>query len=149
MASNYTIAMSSDSIPTILLVDDYPDALDVWGLYLRAAGFSVLTATDGPTAIAMATEKNPDVIVLDLELPGKSGIEVATTLRAQPSTRDSPLIAATGCSHVKQLDRARATGFGAIVVKPCDPEALVTEIRRLLPRQTGRRAVEDRNVPTE
>src|SRR3954447_26027937 len=126
---SYTIPMWSPS--TILLVDDYPDALDVWGLYLRAAGFSVLTAADGPAALGLATEKHPDLIVLDLELPGKSGIEVATALRAQPSTRDIPLIAATGYSHLKQLDLARESGFDAVVIKPCDPDALLKEIRRL------------------
>jgi CheY-like chemotaxis protein len=141
--------MSSHATSTILLVDDYPDALDVWGLYLRAEGFSVLTAADGPTALAVATQEHPDLIVLDLELPGKSGIEVAATLRAQPSTRDIPLIAATGYSHSKQLDLARETGFNAIVIKPCDPDALVMEIRRLLPRQMARGSVGDRNGATE
>ena len=140
--------MSSHLTSTILLVDDYPDALDVWGLYLRAAGFSVLTAADGPTALAVATEQHPDLIVLDLELPGKSGIEVATALRAQPSTRDIPLIAATGYSHMKQIDLAHETGFDAVVIKPCDPDALLREIRRLLPRKDGSLAG-DRNGTTE
>jgi len=129
--------MSSHSTSTILLVDDYPDALEVWGLYLRAAGFSVLTAADGPAALVLATEQHPDLIVLDLELPGKSGIEVATTLRAQPSTHDIPLIAATGHSHVEQLDLVRESRFNAVVVKPCDPDALLNEIRRWLPPESG------------
>jgi CheY-like chemotaxis protein len=134
--------MSSPS--TILLVDDYPDALDVWGLYLRAVGFSVLTAADGPTALEVATQHHPDLIVLDLELPGKSGIEVATILRAQPSTRDIPLIAATGYSHVKQLNLARESGFDSVVIKPCDPDALLREIRRLLPAANGSSPVAER-----
>lgn len=129
--------MSSQLTSTILLVDDYPDALDVWALYLRAVGFTVLTAADGPTALATATEQHPDLIVLDLELPGKSGIEVAATLRAQPSTRDIPLIAATGYSHMKQIGLAQEAGFNAVVIKPCDPDALLREIRRLLPRKDG------------
>jgi two-component system, cell cycle response regulator DivK len=138
------------SLPTVLIVDDYQDALDVWNLYLRAAGFAVLTASDGLEAIALATERTPDLIVLDLELPGKTGIEVATILRAQLSTRDIPLIAATGYSHMKQLDLARETGFNAIVIKPCDPDALVREIRRLLPSlRSGRDAAGDRNADTE
>ena len=140
--------MSSNLTSTILLVDDYPDALDVWGLYLRAAGFAVLTAADGPTALAVATERRPDLIVLDLELPGKSGIEVAATLRAQASTHDIPLIAATGYSHMKQIDLAHEAGFNAVVIKPCDPDALLREIRRLLPRKDGSLAG-DRNGPTE
>ena len=122
------------SHPNLLIVDDYADALDVWEVYLRAEGFNVLTAADGQTAFAEAVRVKPDVIVMDLELPGKSGYEVARELKARPDTRAIPLIAATGYSHVKQLDLARASGFDAVMVKPCDPQSLVAEIRRLLRR---------------
>jgi DNA-binding response OmpR family regulator len=122
------------SHPSLLIVDDYPDALDVWEVYLRAEGFNVLTAADGQTALAEAVREKPDVIVMDLELPGKSGYEVARDLKARPDTCAIPLIAATGYSHVKQLDLARASGFDAVMVKPCDPQSLVAEIRRLLRR---------------
>jgi CheY-like chemotaxis protein len=126
------------SRPTILLVDDYVDALEVWGLYLRAAGYNVLTASDGLTALSVATDARPDLVVLDLELPGKSGFEVATILRAQSVTRDLPIIAATGYSHARQLDLARKSGFDAILIKPCDPDVLLGEIRRLLARRAER-----------
>jgi DNA-binding response OmpR family regulator len=118
--------------PSLLIVDDYPDALDVWGVYLRAEGFNVLTASDGQSAFAEAVREKPDVIIMDLELPGKSGYEVARDLKARADTCAIPLIAATGYSHVKQLDLARASGFDAVMVKPCDPQTLVAEIRRLL-----------------
>jgi two-component system, cell cycle response regulator DivK len=120
------------SSPSLLIVDDYPDALDVWGVYLRAEGFNVLTASDGQSAYAEAVREKPDVIIMDLELPGKSGYEVARDLKARADTCGIPLIAATGYSHVKQLDLARASGFDAVMVKPCDPQSLVAEIRRLL-----------------
>jgi CheY-like chemotaxis protein len=129
-----TQAATVRPLPSILIVDDYPDALDVWGLYLRAVGFRVLTAADGYSAFAEAVREKPDVIVMDLELPGKSGYEVARELKARPDTRTIPLIAATGYSHAKQLDLARTSGFDSIIVKPCEPESLVSEIRRLLPR---------------
>jgi CheY-like chemotaxis protein len=116
----------------ILLVDDYPDALEIWGLYLRSMGYDVVEADDGLKAVEQAHLYKPDVIVLDLELPGITGFEAAIRLRASALTRDIPLIAATGYSHVQQLDRARASGFDAIVVKPCEPSALVAEIERLL-----------------
>lgn len=116
----------------ILIVDDYPDALDIWVLYLGSIGYRVSTAGDGAEAIRQAERLLPDLIVLDLELPTLSGFDVAKHLRANPETQDIPLIAATGYSHVKQLDRARAAGFDRIVVKPCDPDRLVEEIERLL-----------------
>jgi CheY-like chemotaxis protein len=116
----------------ILIVDDYVDALDIWGIYLTAAGYRVSTAADGASAIATARQLLPDLVVLDLELPGISGFEVARTLRADPETADIPLIAATGYSHLRQLDLAREVGFDAVVVKPCDPDLLLSEIARLI-----------------
>lgn len=116
----------------ILIVDDYPDALDIWTIYLQAMGYRVSTASDGAEAIAQAERLLPDLIVLDLELPRVSGYEAAAQLRANPETRHIPLIAATGFSHQRQLDRAREAGFDEIVVKPADPDALVEVIERLL-----------------
>lgn len=116
----------------ILIVDDYVDALDIWAIYLRSIGYGVSTAADGLSAVAKAEELLPDLIVLDLELPGLTGFEVATRLRANPTTAAIPLIAATGYSHARQLDLARASGFDAVVVKPCDPDLLVQEVERLL-----------------
>ena len=119
-------------IPTILVVDDYLDSLQVWDMYLRTMGFDVLTATDGAGALERAIEHRPDVVVLDLELPDVSGLEVARALRTHERTRHIPLIAATGYSQVEQLDAARRAGFDAVLLKPCEPQLLVTEIRRLL-----------------
>lgn len=124
----------------ILLVDDYPDALEIWGLYLRSIGYHVDTAEDGLSALEQAHRLHPDIIVLDLELPGITGFEAAVRLRAAADTRDIPLIAATGYSHVRQLDQARDSGFDSVVVKPCEPAALVAEIDRLLERARERQS---------
>lgn len=117
--------------PTVLIVDDYVDALDVWEVFLSGAGFHVLTAATGPEALARVAAHRPDVIVMDLELPGMSGFDVARLLRADPATSGIPLIAATGYSHAAQLDQARRIGFNSVIVKPCDPDILVSTIRRL------------------
>lgn len=117
----------------ILIVDDYPDALDIWAIFLRSSGYRVSTAADGAEAIEKAEQLLPDLIVLDLELPRISGFDVARRLRSNPETQSIPLIAATGYSHIRQLDRAREAGFDQIVVKPCDPDLLIEEIERLLP----------------
>lgn len=119
-------------------MDDYPDALEIWGLYLRSLGYDVTTADDGLEAVAEAKRSIPDIIVLDLELPGITGFEAAVRLRQAPETAAIPLIAATGYSHAKQLDQARDCGFDSIVVKPCEPAALVAEIERLLARSRQR-----------
>jgi CheY-like chemotaxis protein len=117
----------------ILLVDDYPDALETWGLFLRMKGFVVLTAPDGRSALETAIAERPDLIVLDLDLPGMTGVEAARILRERDDTSMIPLIAATGFSHPSQLAEAERAGFDLILVKPCDPDLLVEEIERLLP----------------
>lgn len=121
----------------ILIVDDYPDAIDIWAIYLRALGYEVSTAVDGAGAIAKAEQLLPDLIVLDLELPGISGFEAARRLRRNASTHDIPLIAATGYSHHRQLSLARDAGFDRVMVKPLDPDSLVGEIENLLDRYVG------------
>jgi CheY-like chemotaxis protein len=116
----------------VLLVDDYPDALEIWSLYLEMSGYEVVTADDGKSAVELANSTHPDVIVMDLELPGITGFEAARRLRASVNTRAIPLIAATGYSHAHQLDEAQNAGFDRILIKPCDPATLVAEIERLL-----------------
>ena len=116
----------------ILIVDDYPDALDILAYYLQSLGYRVSTASDGAAAITQAEQLLPDLIVLDLELPQISGFDVAKHLRSNPDTQFIPLIAATGYSHRGQLDRARDAGFDHIVIKPADPDVVADEIDRLL-----------------
>ncbi len=116
----------------VLLVDDYRDALDMWAVYLRTRGFDALTASDGSSAVRIATETVPDVIVMDLVLPGISGCEAARLLRAQPATAHIPIIATTGNTNPIELAAAARVGFAAIVIKPCDPPGLVGEIVRAL-----------------
>lgn len=107
-------------------------------MYLRAAGYEVIVADNGLDAVQAAHAQHPDVVVLDLELPGITGFEAATRLREAHDTRAIPLIAATGYSHLKQLAQARASGFDSIIVKPCEPAALVAEIERLTASRAGR-----------
>ncbi len=117
---------------TVLLVDDYPDTLEMWTLYLRAHGYCVVTADNGIDALAMARDEHPSLVILDLDLPGISGYEVARRLRGGEGTSGIPLIAATGYSADRQLNDARDAGFNAILVKPCDPEGLVRTIETVL-----------------
>jgi CheY-like chemotaxis protein len=118
--------------PTILVVDDYADSLDVWALFLGAAGFKVLTAVDGQAALSCAGETVPDLIVMDIELPGISGLEVARRLKQETSTQHIPLIAMTGRGRAAEVEEAHRSGFQEVLIKPCDPDAVVQQIRRLL-----------------
>ena len=116
----------------ILVVDDYHDAVEMWAIFLRASGYDVLTSEDGAQALRLAQETIPDLVVLDLELPGLTGAEVARRLRTSPETKHIKLIAASGHSGSAELDEARAAGFDRILIKPCDPPVLIREIEALL-----------------
>jgi two-component system cell cycle response regulator DivK len=116
----------------ILLVDDYPDALEVWSLYLKMCGFDVVAAADGAGALAAAAHHRPDIAILDLEMPGMSGYELARRLRADPETTAMPLIAVSGHSQPARIEEARSAGFDRVLTKPCDPERLCLEIEQLL-----------------
>jgi CheY-like chemotaxis protein len=126
--TNYTPAPP----PSVLVVDDYADARDVWSAVLGAEGFVVLTAATGPEALDTAVSSHPNLIVLDLGLPGLSGIDVARALRASEDMNSVPLVALTGCSDPDELKEAEAAGFNALFIKPCVPADLVAEIHRLL-----------------
>ena len=117
--------------PRVLLVDDYPEAAEVWGVFLRAAGFAVDTAASGTEALARALAERPDVVVMDLNLPDRSGIEVAHALRAEASTAHVALLAVTGSVDRASLATAR-TVFLHVLSKPCDPDQLVRHLREVI-----------------
>lgn len=116
----------------ILLVDDYPDALEVWSLYLKMCGFDVVTAADGARGLEAVTKYRPDLAILDLEMPAMSGYEMARRLRADAASRELPLIAVSGHSQPARIEEARLAGFDRVLTKPCDPDRLCLEIRQLL-----------------
>lgn len=127
-ATHYTAA----NRPLVLIADDYADARDVWTTLLGAEGFDVLTEANGPDALATALRESPSIVVLDLKLPGMSGVDVARALRASDGARQLPLVALTGYSDPERLQQARDAGFDVVLTKPCIPSMLLDEIRRLL-----------------
>lgn len=122
---------AKDRLPRVLLVDDYRDALDVWAFFLRSSGYDVFTATSGPEAIEQTQRHRPDVILLDLQLPGMSGFETARALRATAAGATTPLLAVTGYSGTREHDEALAAGIDAVMVKPVQPAALLQRIETL------------------
>ena len=115
----------------MLVVDDYQDAREMCAEYLRYSGFRVAEARNGHEALEQAWATRPDVVLMDLSLPGMDGWEATRRLKADERTRDVPVIALTGHSHV-QSDGARQAGCDAFITKPCLPDRLVQEIRRIL-----------------
>jgi len=114
----------------VLLVDDYEDSLEAWAFYLTAQQYDVTTATRGDRAIEIIERDRPDVVVSDLQLPGLHGLDLARRVRANDATRDIRLIAFTGRSGGEAEAEARLAGYDAVVVKPCQPDELLAQIRQ-------------------
>lgn len=112
----------------MLFVDDYTEAREMWGLYLRGCGYDVGLARDADEALARAAELRPDVVVMDLLLPGTSGLDAARAIARQEAGRPVAFVAATGCSDAGRMAAAREAGFSAVLIKPCDPPVLVRAI---------------------
>jgi CheY-like chemotaxis protein len=109
----------------ILVVDDLPASADTLMMLLQMEGFDVKTANEGMAALEIAKEFQPDVVLLDIGLPGMNGFEVANRLRAQPQSRDAMLIALTGYGEAESRSRAVQAGFDFHLVKPADVNQLL------------------------
>jgi DNA-binding response OmpR family regulator len=118
-------------VKTVLVVDDEPRIVELARDYLEHAGFGVITATDGPSALAAVRIRKPDVLVLDLGLPGMDGLDVARAIR-----RDSTLPIIMLTARDDELDRVLGLEIGAddYVTKPFSPRELVARIRAILRR---------------
>ena len=126
---------------TVLVVDDEPRIVELARDYLEHAGFGVIVATDGPSALTAVRLRKPDVLVLDLGLPGMDGLDVARAVR-----RDStvPIIMLT--ARDDELDRVLGLEIGAddYITKPFSPRELVARIRAILRRVDRQEAPGDR-----
>lgn len=120
----------------VLVVDDNRDAADSLALLLELSGYQVATAADGYSALTAARGFRPEVVLLDIGLPGLDGYAVVQRLRQDPDTRSAHVIAISGYGGEEQRERSRQAGFDLHLVKPVDPEFL----QRLLAEQKPRSA---------
>jgi CheY-like chemotaxis protein len=125
--------------PLILVVEDFEDAREMYRDYLEFSGFRVETACDGREAIDKARALNPDLILMDLSLPGLDGWEATRLLKADPATRHLLIVALSAHALAAEGDRARAAGCDGFIAKPCLPPDLVAEITRYLNLHAGGR----------
>jgi CheY-like chemotaxis protein len=113
----------------VLVVDDNADAANSMAMLLRAAGHVTEAAHDGPAAVAAAGRFRPDVVLLDIGLPGLDGYEVARRLRATEDGDRRLLVAVTGYGGDEVRRLAAEAGFDRHLVKPVDPEDVHTLLR--------------------
>jgi len=121
----------------ILLVDDDQDLLAVLELKLSGDGFKVQTALDGESALKKIKKKSPDLVILDVNLPGMNGMEICKTLRSEEQTKNIPILMLT--ARDEEIDRVLGLEFGAddYVTKPFNTRELVLRIKSILKRAQG------------
>ncbi|MDR1990828.1 MAG: HAD-IA family hydrolase [Acidobacteriaceae bacterium] len=137
--SGAPLAREKSDRPRVLLVDDYSDAREMYREYLMLTGFEVVEAANGMEALDRAVETEPDIILMDLSLPVMDGWEATRRLKADARTARIPVVAITGHVSFGMSEGAQRAGCDAFVTKPCLPEDLVTQIRRLLDRRKWQR----------
>ena len=120
---------SAEARRRILVVDDNADAAATLAMFLRMAGHEVRLAHDGPEALRVAEAETPEVVLLDIDLPGMDGYEVGRQLRERPSTHTAMLVALTGFANDDHRRRCREAGFDREMTKPVDPEELRQLVR--------------------
>ena len=124
--------MTDQKAPLILVVDDYQDAREMYAEYLQFSGFRVAEARNGNEAVEQAFALKPDLILMDLSLPGMDGWEATRRLKADATTKHIPIVALTGHALAGASEGAKRAGCDSFVTKPCLPDDLVVEVRRML-----------------
>jgi CheY-like chemotaxis protein len=124
--------MTNEHGPLILVVDDYQDAREMYAEYLQYSGFRVAEARNGNEAVAQARALQPDLILMDLSLPGMDGWEATRVLKSDQATKHIPIVALTGHALAGASEGARKAGCDSFVTKPCLPDDLVLEVKRML-----------------
>ncbi len=117
---------------TILLVDDEQKVLELITFRLQLLGYRVTVATRGEEALVLAEKERPDLIILDITMPGIDGLTVCSRLKEAESTGSIPIIMLTARSEVEDVNKAMAAGADDYIVKPYDVAALQFKIRRHL-----------------
>jgi signal transduction histidine kinase/CheY-like chemotaxis protein len=114
----------------VLVVDDNEDAREALRFLLEDEGHRVRTAGDGPDALREAEAFRPEIVLLDIGLPGMDGYEVARRLRTQPGSRDARIVAVSGYGQAEDRERSRAAGFDDHLLKPVPPARLLDLVKK-------------------
>jgi DNA-binding response OmpR family regulator len=124
-------------VKTALVIEDEPDIVRLLAHYLEQSGYRVRTETTGPAGLRAAIERVPDVIILDVMLPGLDGHEVCRRLRSDPATAAVPILMLT--ARGEESDKVRGLEIGAddYVTKPFSPKEVVARVKALLRRSGG------------
>lgn len=119
---------------TILIADDEPDILEIISYNLQSEGYNVITSKNGNEAISRAKEHKPDLIILDVMMPGKTGFEVCTILRADADFQETIIIFLTALNDDSTQIKGLETGGDDYITKPINPRVLISRVNALFRR---------------
>lgn len=119
-------------MPKIMVVDDEPDLVRLVQFRLEREGWDVVTASDGQSALAVIAEEHPDLIFLDVMMPGMDGFEVLEQIRTRRGVHKTPVVMLTAKGTTTDLEKARELYVQHYIIKPFDPDKLVTTAKRIL-----------------
>ena len=125
--------------PLVLVVDDYDDNREMYSSYLEFSGLRVAEAINGKEALSKTRELMPDLIVMDLSLPGIDGWQATRAIKDDPKTQHILVLALTGHALEGASEGAKNAGCDGFLTKPCLPEDLCREIQRMLEAATATR----------
>jgi len=117
----------------ILIVEDQEDNRKILRDLLTSVGYELVEATTGEEGVALAEKERPDLILMDIQLPGLDGYEATRRIKANPALRHIPVIAVTSYALSGDEVKAREAGCDAYVTKPFSPRALLAKVREYLP----------------
>jgi CheY-like chemotaxis protein len=126
-----------NAVRRVLVIEDNPVNLELVLAVLEPDGYQLLTAGTAEVGLQMVRTERPDLILLDVHLPGMSGYEVAPRLKADPATARIPIVALTAQAMRGEETRARDAGCDALLTKPVDTDLLRKTVRRLLADVSG------------
>jgi two-component system cell cycle response regulator DivK len=122
---------------TVLLIEDNEQNRYLTTFLLERNGYTVVSAPDGPAGISEASRRRPDIVLLDIQLPGMDGYTVAAKLRELEAMRGAPIIAVTSYAMLGDREKALAAGCTGYIEKPINPETFIDDIERIVRGEGG------------
>jgi len=129
--------MNSETIPKILIADDEGYMIRLLEMTFKKGGYTVVSCRDGREALARAAEESPQLIVLDVMMPGLDGLEALRQLKGNPATRGIPVVVLSAKGHSLTKVEAELAGAVLFLAKPFSPNQLLGEVRRILTPGAG------------